>query len=98
MSQTHDPVRLDGMEHRMGRRSATAIKELPCLNRDAHGNATSESSADIGSKSIQYDALGLPSSITDALGQATQIQRDALGRPTLITFADGKTIRCDSIA
>jgi YD repeat-containing protein len=61
--------------------------------RDAQGNATSESSADIGSKSTQYDALGLPSSITDAMGQATKIQRDALGRPTLVTFADGKTTR-----
>jgi YD repeat-containing protein len=59
--------------------------------RDAQGNATSESSADIGSTTTQYDALGLPSSITDAMGQATQIQRDLLGRPTLITFADGKT-------
>jgi YD repeat-containing protein len=59
--------------------------------RDAQGNATAESSADIGSTTTQYDALGLPSSITDAMGRATQIQRDVLGRPTLITFADGKT-------
>lgn len=59
--------------------------------RDAQGNATAESSADIGSRSIQYDNLGLPSQVTDALGQATTITRDALGRPTGLVFADGKT-------
>jgi len=59
--------------------------------RDAQGSATHESSADIGNKSTRHDALGLPSTITDALGQATQIQRDALGRPTILIFADGKS-------
>ncbi|OUM04315.1 RHS repeat-associated core domain-containing protein [Variovorax sp. JS1663] len=59
--------------------------------RDALGNAMSETSPDIGSQSTQYDTLGLPSTITDAMGQATRIQRDLLGRPTSITFADGKT-------
>jgi YD repeat-containing protein len=59
--------------------------------RDAHGNATSETSADAGPRSTQYDALGLPSQIVDALGQATHIQRDALGRPTQLSFADGKS-------
>jgi RHS repeat-associated protein len=59
--------------------------------RDAQGNATVESSADTGGASTQYDALGLPSQITDALGQATTITRDALGRPTGLVFADGKT-------
>ena len=50
-----------------------------------------EASADIGGRSTRFDALGLPSQSTDALGQATQISRDALGRPTSLTFADGKT-------
>ncbi|QNK69472.1 RHS repeat-associated core domain-containing protein [Variovorax sp. PAMC26660] len=59
--------------------------------RDAQGNATTEASADVGSASTQYDNLGLPSQITDALGQATTITRDALGRPTSLVFADGKT-------
>jgi len=59
--------------------------------RDAQGNATAETSADIGTRGTQYDMLGLPSTIVDALGQATQIQRDLLGRPTSLTFADGKT-------
>ncbi|WP_068673368.1 MULTISPECIES: DUF6531 domain-containing protein [unclassified Variovorax] len=59
--------------------------------RDAQGNATTETSADIGSRVAQYDALGLPSRIVDALGQATAIERDALGRPKLITFSDGRT-------
>ena len=36
--------------------------------RDAQGNATWESSADIGPRSTQYDALGLPSQIVDVLG------------------------------
>ena len=65
--------------------------------RDAQGNATAESSADIGARSTAYDALGLPSQIVDALGQATTIQRDALGRPTSLSFADGKitTLRYD---
>ncbi|MGJ7562323.1 RHS repeat-associated core domain-containing protein [Variovorax sp. GB1R11] len=59
--------------------------------RDAQGNATSEASADMGGASTQYDALGLPSQITDALGQATTITRDLLGRPISLVFADGKT-------
>jgi RHS repeat-associated protein len=59
--------------------------------RDAQGNATSEASSDAGSHATQYDALGLPSQIVDALGQATTIQRDPLGRPILLIFADGKT-------
>ncbi|MDM0122588.1 DUF6531 domain-containing protein [Variovorax arabinosiphilus] len=65
--------------------------------RDAQGNATAESSNDIGARSTVYDALGLPSQIVDALGQATTIQRDALGRPTQLSFADGKltTLRYD---
>jgi RHS repeat-associated protein len=36
-------------------------------------------------------SVGLPSTVTDALGQATTIERDLLGRPTLITHADGRT-------
>lgn len=65
--------------------------------RDAEGNATAESSADIGARSTTYDAQGLPSQIVDALGQATTIERDALGRPTQMNFADGKitTLRYD---
>lgn len=59
--------------------------------RDAQGNATTEASADIGGASTQYDALGLPSQITNALGQATTITRDLLGRPISLVFADGKT-------
>jgi RHS repeat-associated protein len=57
-------------------------------DRDAAGNAKQTHSNDAGLQSAQYDLLGLPTSITDALGQATSIQRDLLGRPTLITFAD----------
>ena len=59
--------------------------------RDVQGKATTESSVDMGGSSTQYDALGLPSQVTDALGQATSIARDALGRPTGLVFADGKT-------
>jgi YD repeat-containing protein len=59
--------------------------------RDALGNATGESSPDSGLQSTQYDALGLPSTVTDALGQATHIERDLLGRPTLITQVGGPT-------
>ena len=58
--------------------------------RDVQGNATIEASADAGQRVAAYDALGLPSQIVDAMGQATQIQRDALGRPTQLSFADGK--------
>ena len=57
-------------------------------DRDAQGNAKQTSSDDAGLQTAQYDLLGLPTSITDALGQATSIQRDLLGRPTLITYAD----------
>lgn len=64
---------------------------VTAYGRDAQGNATTESSADTGGASTQYDNLGLPSQITDALGQATTITRDALGRPTGMVFADGKT-------
>ena len=60
-------------------------------NRDAWGGAISELSPDSGSSSTEYDALGLPVRVTDALGQATSIVRDALGRPTSLVFADGKT-------
>jgi RHS repeat-associated protein len=56
--------------------------------KNAAGNAKQTLSNDAGLQSAQYDLLGLPTSITDALGQATSIQRDLLGRPTLITFAD----------
>ncbi|WP_169805010.1 RHS repeat-associated core domain-containing protein [Variovorax boronicumulans] len=59
--------------------------------RDAQGNATTETSADTGGASTQYDSLGLPSQITDAMGQTTTIVRDLLGRPTSLVFADGKT-------
>ncbi|MFS2048358.1 RHS repeat-associated core domain-containing protein [Variovorax sp. Varisp41] len=59
--------------------------------RDAQGNATAESSADTGGATTQYDNLGLPSQIVDALGQTTTIQRDPLGRPMSLVFADGKT-------
>ncbi|CAN7593134.1 DUF6531 domain-containing protein [Variovorax sp. LjRoot175] len=59
--------------------------------RDAQGNATSEASADIGSVNTQFDALGLPVWIIDAMSQVTTIARDALGRPTGLLFADGKT-------
>lgn len=59
--------------------------------RDAHGNATVESSADSGSRVANYDSLGLPQQIVDALGQATNITRDAIGRPTQFSYTDGKT-------
>jgi RHS repeat-associated protein len=61
---------------------------LTSYDRDAAGNAKQTHSNDAGLQSAQYDLLGLPTSVTDALGQATSIQRDLLGRPTLITFAD----------
>ena len=57
-------------------------------DRDAQGNAKQTHSNDARLHAAQYDALGLPTSVTDALGQATSIQRDLLGRPTLITYAD----------
>ncbi len=52
--------------------------------RDAQGNALQEATPDAGTLATTYDALGLPKSITDALGRATAITRDALGRPTQI--------------
>lgn len=61
---------------------------LTSYDRDANGNAKQTLSTDAGLQTAQYDALGLPTTLTDALGQATTIQRDLLGRPTLITFAD----------
>jgi RHS repeat-associated protein len=60
-------------------------------NRDALGNATQEATPDAGTRSTEYDALGLPSRMVSALGQAAQITRDAAGRPTLVTWADGTT-------
>ena len=57
--------------------------------RDALGNATQEASADTGQQSTQYDALGLPSTVTDALGRTTTFERDLLGRPTRITPPEG---------
>ncbi|WP_158550291.1 MULTISPECIES: RHS repeat-associated core domain-containing protein [unclassified Simplicispira] len=59
--------------------------------RDALGNAAVESSPDSGGEAAQYDALGLPTSIVDALGQATSIERDLLGRPIQMTQAGGQT-------
>lgn len=53
--------------------------------RDAQGNALSETSADIGSQSNQYDARGLPASTQDAQQRQQHITRDALGRPTHIS-------------
>ncbi|MDA8449581.1 polymorphic toxin type 37 domain-containing protein [Acidovorax sp. GBBC 3332] len=52
--------------------------------RDAQGNALQEATPDAGILATTYDALGLPRTITDALGRATAITRDALGRPTQI--------------
>ncbi|EJE49300.1 Rhs family protein, partial [Acidovorax sp. CF316] len=67
--------------------------------RDFQGNATAEASPDSGNTSAQYDALGLPSSITNALGQATTITRDLLGRPTSIVHTGGTTtLRYDQSA
>lgn len=57
--------------------------------RDAQGNPKREVSDDAGDSTATYDALGLPSQITNALGQATSITRDSLGRPTSIVRADG---------
>ena len=59
--------------------------------RDAQGNPKREVSDDAGDSTATYDALGLPSQITNALGQATSITRDSLGRPTSIVRADGTT-------
>ena len=61
---------------------------LTSYDRDAAGNAKQTSSTDAGLQTAQFDLLGLPTSVTDALGQATQITRDLLGRPTSITYAD----------
>ncbi|WP_398497957.1 RHS repeat-associated core domain-containing protein [Variovorax sp.] len=59
--------------------------------RDNFGGALSETNTDVGAWQAQYDNLGLPSQIVDALGQVTTINRDALGRTTSLVFADGKT-------
>ncbi|MFC3683363.1 RHS repeat-associated core domain-containing protein [Hydrogenophaga luteola] len=62
--------------------------------RDVQGNARTEATADAGTTTSTYDALGLPSRIVDAMGRASAITRDALGRPTLITHtaSGGKTL------
>ena len=61
------------------------------------GQPTQERSPDIGTRATQYDALGLPRTIVDALGQATTITRDPIGRPIQLNFADGTstTLRYD---
>lgn len=53
--------------------------------RDAQGNATSESSADIGSNTTQYNALGLPSG--SPTHSARPYSRDAFGRVIVKTQA-----------
>uniref|UniRef100_UPI001404DA6F RHS repeat protein n=1 Tax=Variovorax sp. GV025 TaxID=3450240 RepID=UPI001404DA6F len=65
--------------------------------RDAQGNAKSETSADLGWITTEYDTLGLPSQITNSIGRAITITRDLLGRPTSLLFVDGKatTLRYD---
>ena len=65
--------------------------KVTLYQRDALGNAKREISDDAGDSSATYDALGLPSQITNALGQATSISRDSLGRPTSIVRVDGTT-------
>jgi YD repeat-containing protein len=64
-------------------------------SRDALGNATAESSADIGPRGTQYDGLGLPSQITDGLGRATTVTRDALGRPIGLSVRRWR-VRCST--
>ncbi|MDR1062553.1 MAG: hypothetical protein LBL48_01215, partial [Azoarcus sp.] len=59
--------------------------------RDAQGNATQESSADIGNQQSSYDARGLNSSSQDAAGRSQQMQRDALGRPTALNASTSTT-------
>jgi RHS repeat-associated protein len=71
-------------------RFSQRTRSRTCL-RARKGDRYCTTSPDAGSQSAQYDALGLPKQIIDALGQATNITRDALGRPTLITQADGRS-------
>lgn len=59
--------------------------------RDAQGNATQESSADIGSQQSNYDARGLNSSSQDAAGRSQQTQRDILGRLTILNASNSTT-------
>lgn len=69
---------------------ATDFKSVATnYTRDALGNAKQEATPDSGTLTSTYDSLGLPQSITDALGRATSITRDALGRPTQITSSLG---------
>jgi RHS repeat-associated protein len=71
------------------------FRRIPCAlgrtQRDAQGNPTSEASPDSGQQRTQYDPLGLPRQVTDALGRSTTYERDLLGRPTHITHPDGTT-------
>jgi RHS repeat-associated protein len=87
--------RLHKLEHKLA--FECPLEHTTATPRDALGNATSTASPDAGSQSAQYDSLGLPKQIIDALGQATNITRDQLGRPTLITQQDGRstTLRYD---
>lgn len=59
--------------------------------RDAQGNARSETSADLGWITTEYDNLGLPSQIKNSIGRSITITRDLLGRPTNLLFIGGKT-------
>jgi YD repeat-containing protein len=69
---------------------ATDFKSVATnYTRDALGNAKQEATPDSGTLTSTYDSLGLPQSITDALGRATSITRDAQGRPTQITSTLG---------
>lgn len=54
---------------------------------DAQGQPAAETSSDAGNRSATFDALNLPTSVTDSLGRASAITRDLLGRPTLITHS-----------
>ena len=79
-----------------------ALARVPRLMRSALVGLLSASlllgpDANALSKSTEYDAMGLPIRMVDAMGQATTITRDILGRPTGITYADGKitTLRYD---
>ncbi|GAA4333999.1 hypothetical protein GCM10023165_09510 [Variovorax defluvii] len=48
--------------------------------------------ASAGTLRTEYDAMGLPSSITDASGQVTRIQRDAINRTASTKTLNGQTI------
>lgn len=95
ISTVTDPINLPATFKYNALDAITEAKDfkgvVTAYTRDAQGNAITEASADVGSTSTQYDNLGLPRQIIDALGQATTITRDALGRPTSLVFADGKT-------